>query len=151
MYLSCNQLTSIPSELGQLVNLKELGLTNNQLTSLPSELGQLVNLEIYGYYKPKPISSTPSFKEKLKSLTQKALEERQKEIEDYPSKWMTLYKGKFEEHMCQEAKNGKYCTTYCLNDQLTYEKCNVLEKHLKEVYKDFNINVHVSFITIDWN
>ncbi len=148
--LSYNKLTSIPSELGQLVNLEELGLTNNQLTSLPSELGQLVNLEIYGYDKPKPISSTSSFKEKLKSLTQKALEERQKEVEEYPSKWMTLYKEKFEEHMDQEAKNGKYSTTYCLNDQLTYEKCNVLEKHLKEVYKDLNINVHVSFITIDW-
>ena len=153
LYLSHNnQLTSIPPELGQLVNIQRLYLSGNKLTSIPSELGQLVNLTIYGYDKPKPVSATSSFKEKLKSLTQKALEERQKEVEDYPSKWMTLYKEKFEENMDQEAKNGKYCTTYYFNDQLiTSEKCNVLEKHLREVYKDFNnINVGYSYVTIDW-
>ncbi|MCA9330213.1 leucine-rich repeat domain-containing protein, partial [Candidatus Saccharibacteria bacterium] len=37
-------LTSIPSEFGQLTNLRRLSLSNNQLTSLPSEFFQLVNL-----------------------------------------------------------------------------------------------------------
>ena len=45
MYLSFNQLTSIPKEIGQLINLQELNLYANHLTSIPSELGQLVNLQ----------------------------------------------------------------------------------------------------------
>ena len=39
-----NQLTSVPEELGQLINLKGLSLVGNQLTSIPKELGQLTNL-----------------------------------------------------------------------------------------------------------
>ncbi|MEM8611836.1 MAG: COR domain-containing protein [Cyanobacteria bacterium P01_H01_bin.105] len=39
-----NQLTMIPKELGQLANLKTLYLHENQLTTVPKELGQLTNL-----------------------------------------------------------------------------------------------------------
>lgn len=34
----------LPSELGQLAQLYDLGLSGNQLTELPPELGQLQNL-----------------------------------------------------------------------------------------------------------
>ena len=46
--LSFNQLSgSIPAELGNLANLKELYLIGNQLSgSIPAELGNLANLEI---------------------------------------------------------------------------------------------------------
>ena len=46
LYLSENQLTGeIPPELGNLVNLTELNLSNNQLTgTIQQELGNLVNL-----------------------------------------------------------------------------------------------------------
>jgi Leucine-rich repeat (LRR) protein len=48
LYLSVNQLTSIPAELGNLTNLTELYLTTNRLTSIPAELGNLNNLtELY--------------------------------------------------------------------------------------------------------
>ena len=40
----CSQLTSLPPEIGNLVNLREL-LIPNKLTSLPLEIGNLVNLE----------------------------------------------------------------------------------------------------------
>lgn len=42
--LDDNQLSSLPPEICQLVNLKQLILTHNQLTSLPPELCQLSNL-----------------------------------------------------------------------------------------------------------
>ena len=45
VFLSEKNLTSLPKEIGNLVNLRELDLNYNQLTSLPKEIGSLVNLE----------------------------------------------------------------------------------------------------------
>src|SRR5689334_20848835 len=45
LYLSSLSLTSVPPEIGQLINLQELDLGGNQLTSLPPEMGQLKNLQ----------------------------------------------------------------------------------------------------------
>jgi len=42
--LSKNQLSELPAEIGQLVNLTTLDLSRNQLSELPIEIGQLVNL-----------------------------------------------------------------------------------------------------------
>ena len=42
--LSGNQLSELPAEIGQLVNLTTLNLRGNQLSELPAEIGQLVNL-----------------------------------------------------------------------------------------------------------
>jgi small GTP-binding protein len=44
--LSYTQLTTLPPEIGQLVNLTVLKLGANQLTTLPPEIGQLVNLTV---------------------------------------------------------------------------------------------------------
>ncbi|MFA5946837.1 MAG: leucine-rich repeat domain-containing protein [Patescibacteria group bacterium] len=43
---SRNQMTGVPSEIGQLSKLEALDLSNNQLTGLPNELGQLSNLRL---------------------------------------------------------------------------------------------------------
>ena len=47
LYLPANQLTGeIPSDIGQLINLKHLHLFNNQLTGeIPESIGNLINLE----------------------------------------------------------------------------------------------------------
>ena len=49
--LSSNQLTTLPEEIGSLVNLRYLDLTTNQqLTALPTSIGELVQLEeLYAY------------------------------------------------------------------------------------------------------
>ena len=41
LHLSHNQLTQLPSEIGQLTQLTYLDLYNNQLTQLPNEIGNL--------------------------------------------------------------------------------------------------------------
>jgi internalin A len=43
--LSGLELTEVPLEIGQLVNLRELDLSGNQISIIPDEIGQLTNLE----------------------------------------------------------------------------------------------------------
>ena len=43
--VTMNRITFLPSEIGQLVSLEKLHMANNSLTSLPSEIGKLVNLK----------------------------------------------------------------------------------------------------------
>src|ERR1700677_1205753 len=45
LYLSYNQLQSIPKEIGLLTMLQTLSLSNNQLQSIPKEIGQLTMLQ----------------------------------------------------------------------------------------------------------
>jgi internalin A len=42
--LSDRRITTLPPEIGQLINLRILDLSNNRLASLPSAIGQLTNL-----------------------------------------------------------------------------------------------------------
>ena len=44
LYLGGNELTEIPSEIGNLVNLQSLYLYGNQFTNIPSEIRNLTNL-----------------------------------------------------------------------------------------------------------
>ena len=44
LYLSSNQLTELPREIGNLTQLTYLNLSNNQLTELPSDIGNLTQL-----------------------------------------------------------------------------------------------------------
>ena len=45
IYLTCNQLTSLPESLFSLRNLKELYLNHNKLTLIPESIGRLTSLE----------------------------------------------------------------------------------------------------------
>ena len=42
--ISGSQLTQLPTEIGELVNLRRLNVKHNQLNTLPREIGNLVNL-----------------------------------------------------------------------------------------------------------
>ena len=46
LYTNDNRLTEVPTDIGNLTNLQYLDLRNNQLTELPREIGNLNNLKI---------------------------------------------------------------------------------------------------------
>uniref|UniRef100_A0A182W382 Uncharacterized protein n=1 Tax=Anopheles minimus TaxID=112268 RepID=A0A182W382_9DIPT len=48
--LSTNKLRSLPAELGELIQLRELLLNNNYIRLLPYELGKLFNLHVLGLH-----------------------------------------------------------------------------------------------------
>jgi len=45
VYLYANDFTTLPPEIGNLINLEWLSLGGNELTNLPKEIGNLINLE----------------------------------------------------------------------------------------------------------
>ena len=51
--MSNNQLQSIPTYIGQLLNLNELDLSGNQLQSIPTEIGGLLNLKLLSFHNNK--------------------------------------------------------------------------------------------------
>ena len=54
-----NELISLPSEIGSLTNLQRLYCSNNQLTSLPSQIGRLTNLQVLYCYSGNQLTSLP--------------------------------------------------------------------------------------------
>ena len=52
IHLNCynNKLTSLPENIGILVNLHTLDCKNNELTTLPESIGNLVNLHTLDCY-----------------------------------------------------------------------------------------------------
>ena len=67
--LHCNQLTSIPPEIGQLRNLRSLSLCRNLLTSIPPEIGQLQNMAHLWLYTNR-LTSIPAELGQLQMLTE---------------------------------------------------------------------------------
>jgi hypothetical protein len=79
LYLYSNQLTgSIPTELGNLINLGDLELQSNQLTgSIPPELGNLSNLQDLYLSSNQLTGSIPSSLGNLSNLTYLGLQSNQ--------------------------------------------------------------------------
>ncbi|WP_190240910.1 COR domain-containing protein [Nostoc sp. 'Peltigera membranacea cyanobiont' 210A] len=76
LYLSDNQLSSLPPEISQLSNLTKLYLSDNQLSSLPPEISQLSNLR-WLYLDNNQLSSLPSEISQLSNLTKLSLHNNQ--------------------------------------------------------------------------
>ncbi|MEG4808995.1 leucine-rich repeat domain-containing protein, partial [Microcoleus sp. F8-D3] len=89
LYLSDNQIASIPEALGQLSNLTVLYLWNNQIASIPEALGQLSNLTQL-YLSDNQIASIPEALGQLSNLTRLDLSDNQ--IEKIPECLETLPK-----------------------------------------------------------
>ena len=45
LFLSNSQIEEIPKEIGELINLRELKLNKNEIKEIPSEIGKLINLK----------------------------------------------------------------------------------------------------------
>ena len=71
-----NKLTSLPSQIGELINLKSLYLDDNQLTSLPVEIGQLKSLQYLSLYQ-NPMTKLPNEIGALENLQYLELESSQ--------------------------------------------------------------------------
>ena len=67
--LSDNQLTAIPAEIEKLINLTTLELYFNQLTTLPSEIGKLTTLTTLGISE-NPLTTLPDEIWNLTNLTE---------------------------------------------------------------------------------
>jgi internalin A len=72
LYLSYNQLTSLPTSIGNLQNLTKLWLGYNQLTSLPTSIGNLQNLTELSLY-GNQLTSLPTSIGNLQNLTKLSL------------------------------------------------------------------------------
>ncbi|MEH2373987.1 leucine-rich repeat domain-containing protein [Nostoc sp.] len=68
LYLYSSQLTILPAEIGQLSNLSKLYLSNNQLTTLPAEIGELTNLNVL-YLGSNKLTTLPGEIGKLSNLS----------------------------------------------------------------------------------
>ncbi|MEH2146278.1 COR domain-containing protein [Nostoc sp.] len=76
LYLSSNQLSSLPPEISQLSSLTTLYLDNNQLSSLPPEISQLSSLTTLDLDNNQLSSLPPEFSQ-LSSLTTLDLDNNQ--------------------------------------------------------------------------
>ncbi|CEF71253.1 Leucine-rich repeat protein SHOC-2 [Strongyloides ratti] len=68
LFLYKNKLSTLPSEIGHLTNLKILGLSENNLTSLPDTLSQLQKLETLDLRHNKFSENIPAVIYKIPSL-----------------------------------------------------------------------------------
>ncbi len=80
--LSYLEFKELPSEIGRLVNLKFLNLTNNELTTLPEEIGELKNLEVLSL-RGNLLQSLPVEIGNLKNL--KKLDLNKNQLKDIPA------------------------------------------------------------------
>ncbi len=82
LYIGKNNLSTLPKEIGQLKNLKILSLQYNEIDSLPNEIGDLENLETL-WLDQNRLISLPDSIGKLKKL--KVLQVRFNRLETLPA------------------------------------------------------------------
>lgn len=81
-------LTTLPSEIGKLVNLHTLSLYGNQLTTIPAEFGNLKNLKSVDFGKNQ-LTEVPASVLKLKNL--KVLYLTSNQITKFPKELCTAF------------------------------------------------------------
>ncbi|BAY88950.1 Miro domain-containing protein [Microchaete diplosiphon NIES-3275] len=142
LYLSSNQLSSLPLEIGQLVNLQSLYLRSNQFSSLPPEIGQLVNLQTLELEDNELITLPPEIRENgLRAILNFYKQQLEQESEDlYEAKFLIIGEGGAgKTSLAKKIKNESY---ELQQDEKSTEGIEVIRwDFIQPNGKDFRVNI----------
>ena len=122
LILHNNSLTTLPSEIGNLTNLKKIYLNYNNLTTLPSEIGNLTNLQ-YLYLDDNDLTSLPAEIGNLTDLDELYLYNNK--LKNLPIKILKIKNKLVIDETSYEIDNMDLDAEFIVLSNLTKEICNL--------------------------